>query len=501
VICVKTRIRGLSITPLWLLIYVAVASIGTSGCAAISQRPEFNPERWAPSSVGAEWNAGDSDRHQLNVESATEQFRPPAPQAPGKGYDLASLIDLALLQNPDTRGAWQAALAGSAGWALERAPFYPVVSVSSESGYDRKMDLVPKHWGTLKDWQSVNLVTLNYLLMDFGRRDAAAEAARQRLLAANFGFNREIQRIVFEVEKNFYLLGAERAALEAAYAVVRLAETDLRAVNKRHASGLATKPDVLLAEQREAKSAYELQNAELGVSDAEADLAVAVGLPVNSMPHIQTSTPSGIPASLKGSVDDLINAAMRQRPDLAAAMSSLRAKDAQVAFARASIYPILNISSYYGTHAFNYRLSNPPTPQYTALGPEYGAILTLNWDVFAGMKHLNSIRQAEHDRDQENARLRAIQIDVAGEVWRAYYAFETSIKKYHYALRLLAASQSAYDSNLRAFNNGLATIVDLLAAERDLADGKYTTIQSRAEVLIGAAAVAYAVGAIAPKQP
>ncbi|MBV8772870.1 MAG: TolC family protein, partial [Deltaproteobacteria bacterium] len=95
----------------------------------------------------------------------------------------------------------------------------------------------------------------------------------------------------------------------------------------------------------------------------------------------------------------------------------------------------------------------------------------------------------------------ATEIDVAGEVWRAYYAFETSLKKYHYGLKLLTASQSAYYSNLRGFNNGLATIVDLLSAERDLADAKYTMIQSRAEVLISAAAVAYALGAIAPKQP
>ena len=440
-----------------------------------------------------------SQEGSLNVESAVEQFGQfTQPSAGGKAYDLAGLINLALLQNPDTRGAWEAARAAAAGWAIKRAPFYPQLSIASESGYDRKIDLVPKHWGVLKNWQSVNLVTVNYVLIDFGRRDAAAESAREQLLGANFQFNHEIQTIVFEVEKNYYLLDAERAGLDAAHAVVKLAETDLRAVERRHAAGLATKPDVLLVQQREAKSAYELQNAELGVSNAEADLAIAVGLRVNSMPPIQSSATVTIPSSLKSSVDDLINQAMLQRPDLAAAVTNLRAKDAEVGLARASMYPTVDISSYYSTHAFSYRLSNPPTPQYTALGPEYGAMLTLKWDAFAGMEHVNSIEQAQDDRERERAHLRALQIDVAGQVWRAYYAFKTSLRKYSYALKLLEASQSAYDSNLRSFNYGLATIIDLLAAERDLADAKYTMIQSRAEVLISAAAVAYNVGAIAP---
>jgi len=502
VIRVKIRIWicGSSIYSLFRLGCLAVVCIGLCACSRITEQPEFDPERWAPRTARAEWSAAAFPQGSINVESALKQFKQPMPTlSGGRAYDLAALIDLALMQNPDTRAAWERARTAAAGWATKRAPFYPLVSVSSDSGYERLIDLVPKHWGTLKNWQSVDLLTVNYVLIDFGRRDAAAEAAREQLLAANFQFNREFQKTLFAVEKNYYLFDAQRAGLDAAHAVVKLADTDLRAVERRHAAGLATKPEVLLAEQREAKSVYDLQNAELGISDAEADLAVATGRRVDSMPPIQSLSTVTIPGSLKTSVDDLISQAMQQRPDLAAAVTSLRAQDAEVGLARASMYPTLNLTSYYGLHAFNYRLSNPATPQYTAMGPEYAAMLTLKWDAFAGMEHVNSIEQAQDERERERAHLRGLEIDVAGEVWRAYYAFETSVRKYRYALKLLEASQSAYDSNLRSFNYGLATIVDLLAAERDLADAKYTMIQSRADVLISAAAVAYSVGAIAPK--
>src|SRR5262249_40574410 len=154
------------------------------------RRPELNPERWAPSAAGREWNEADlGQRGALNVESAMEQFNRRTPPASGKAYDLAGLIELALLLNPETRGAWEGARAAAAGWAIKRAPFYPLVGVSSESGYERRADLVPKHWGTLKNWQSIDRLTLDYVLIDFGRRDAAAESARQLLIAANLHFN------------------------------------------------------------------------------------------------------------------------------------------------------------------------------------------------------------------------------------------------------------------------------------------------------------------------
>ena len=133
------------------------------------------------------------------------------------------------------------------------------------------------------------------------------------------------------------------------------------------------------------------------------------------------------------------------------------------------------------------------------MAPEYAATLTVKWDVFAGLEHLNAIGQAQAGRDQARAELRGQELDVASEVWRAYYAFQTSMKKYAYAEALLQASLSSYNSNYKSFGHGLVNIIDLLAAERDLAAAKYTMIQSRADVLVAAAAVGFATGAIEPQ--
>lgn len=373
--------------------------------------------------------------------------------------------------------------------------------MNSQSGYERIVDQVPNHWGTLKNWQSTNLLSLNYDLIDFGRRDAAAASAHENLLAANLSFNRSLQTVVFNVERAFYLFDASRAEIIAAQAVVRLAETDRRAVQKRHDLGLATGPDMSLARQREAQAEYDLQNVELTVRDAQADLAFALGLNPTELPHIADFDKQPLPASLGPAVDELLRRAAADRPDLASAAAQLHGKDAQIVLAHANMYPTLGVSAYYGSHSFNYGLSNPRTPYYTAMAPEYAATVTLKWDVFAGFAHVNAIGEAQARRDQVQAELQETALEVASEVWRAYYAFQTAMAKYQYADALLQASQSSYDSNYKSFRHGLVNIIDLLAAERDLATAQYTIIQSRADVLVAAASVAYATGGITAVPP
>ena len=132
------------------------------------------------------------------------------------------------------------------------------------------------------------------------------------------------------------------------------------------------------------------------------------------------------------------------------------------------------------------------------MAPEYGAGVTVKWDIFTGFSHVNSLKQAEAERDAARADLENSELDVAANVWRAYYSYRTAGRKYDYAQALLAASQSSYNSNVKSYGHGLATVIDLLSAERELAAARYTMIRSKAELLISAAAVTFATGVIPP---
>ncbi len=469
--------------------------LAITGCTQ-SERLEMNPHAWAPRSVEREWSPPSGAR--ALVGSASDVLAmssiPPADQ--GRKFKLGELIDFALARNPETRRAWESARASAANAAKARAPYYPVIAAENDSGYQRYNDLVPKHWGVMKTWQSRGLVSLNYDLIDFGRREAQAASALNQLVASNLLFNRRVQEVVFRVEQAFYELDAARANVTAAEATVKLATTDRTNAERRQRSGLATQPAVLLARQREAQAEYDLENASLSVSYAQADLAVALGVRADHSPDTEPLGDLPLPKSLSSDVEQLIDDAMRERPDLAAKVSAVRARQADVALARAAFYPTIGLTSFYGEKAFRYRLSNPPTPTYIAMGPEYGAALTLRWDLFTGFSRVNSLKQAEAERNAAGAELKIAALDIAANVWRAYFTYRTARRKYDYAEALLAASQSSYDSNLKSYGHGLATIIDLLTAERDLATARYTIIRSKAELLTAAAEITFATGAI-----
>jgi outer membrane protein TolC len=89
----------------------------------------------------------------------------------------------------------------------------------------------------------------------------------------------------------------------------------------------------------------------------------------------------------------------------------------------------------------------------------------------------------------------ALELRVIRQVWQAYTDVKTAMGKREFALALLAASQEAYAATLESYQSaGLATVLDLLAAQRDLSRARYTDIQSRADLLRASAALVHASG-------
>ncbi|MGH7932547.1 MAG: TolC family protein [Candidatus Binataceae bacterium] len=476
----------------------AIALLSLAGCARLMEQPEISPNRWAPRSVEHEWIPAPAVTKDFTLaEAAPYEAAPVSPAVQARTappYDLTGLIDIALRNNPRTRRAWEAARSAAANFGAARAPYYPLADAEAINGYMRTPFELPGAIGTIQLWQAQPVIEMAYTLFDFGRRRSAAEAAQDRLIAADFSFNRAVQDVVFSTQTAFYTLDEAAAAVTAAQQNLKLARTDFDSVDQRLNHGLATEPELLLAKQRVAQSQFDLANARLLVHDAQANLAVALGVPANREIRVDSLRDQTVPESLGDAVDKLIAQARRERPDLAADVANLRASNAQIASARAQFFPAVALSANYGESLWNYTFKGPPAVRTGQ--PQYSALLTLKWDIFTGFKRLNDVRRAEADREAASAELKSLELNAIAEVWRSYYEFRSSRSKYDYAQSLLAASQESYAANSETYRQGLSTIVELLTAERDLANARYILIQSKAELLTAYAAVAYAAGAV-----
>jgi outer membrane protein len=471
----------------------AMLAVCLQGCATFSQRPELEPDNWAPARADREWHAPPAESSQFALAKTTESNAPPAIQT-SQQYDLPQLIDVALIYNPETQRTWSAARSAAAAFGAAQAPYYPQAAFSFDNGYQRTVIQLPATYGVLKQWQADPLVVMNWTLLDFGRRRSASESAQDRLLAANFLFNRSIQDVVFRVESAFYAFDAAEGAVIAAQQNLKLAETDFDAVRQRVDLGLATEPQRLLAQEAVAQSHFDLANAQLIVHDAQAQMAIALGIPADQQIKLVGLETQAPPPLLNQSIEAFIAEARRERPDLASSAASLRASEAEIRQARAQFFPVAGLSAGYGENLWNFSFQLPRTVQIGQ--PQYSVLLTLRWDLFTGFRRLNDLRRAERDRDVARADLRSAEINTIAEMWRAYFEVRSSLSKYQFAQSLVTASEESYNANLETYRQGLSTIVELLTAGRDLANARYTLIDSKAQLLTAYAAVAYAAGAV-----
>ena len=340
----------ISQTLLPLILTVAVLS-SASGCGSLRLNPdrEIAPSRtaeraWTPPPSLQNADDGVSKLDQLRRFDETEVRR----LSVNGAYDLPTLIKLALKTNPQTRGAWYAALKANTQLGQSEASNYPNIQANADGGYLKLPIQFPGQTLVVRNEAFLPQIKVSYDLLDFGRSRASERGAREQLIAANFAFDQAIQDLIFNVEKAYYVLAAANASVSAAQANLTLARTSLDAVQQRHSVGLGIKPQVLLAKELEAQAVYDLENAHSTIHDAETGLRQAVGVAADADIQIQNDHLDTVPQDLGPDVETLMADALRRRPDLAAQSATVRAGDAAVDFARSEFYPKVQLSGNYG---------------------------------------------------------------------------------------------------------------------------------------------------------
>ena len=469
-----------------------VAVFGTlAGCVELPV-PTRTPYAAAPRSSSTPWSPPPAVTAQRPRTLAGRETR----IDPQGVYGLADLIDFAHRTNPETQRAWEEARAAAAQAARAEAAYYPTLFAMAAGGTSRVADHAPPPVGTFTvEGPGVNpRLQLNWILLDFGRRRSAVERGGQELLRANFAFNRKLQEVAFAVSRSYFGLDASRARVAAARATLESATAVEEAVAARLERGLATRPDLLLARQERARAAYEVQDALGAVNDAEAALADSLGIPPTVLMRVADLSAVPLPTELAESVEAIIDRALARRPDLASRLAALRVREADERRTRAEFWPRLSLSGSVGQAVQRYRVG-PPFGTFTMNETEYGAFLNFEWKLFDGFERENALREATSQRGAAEADLAALELRAIREVWKTYADVKTALRKHEYALALLTASEEAHASTFESYRTaGLATVLDMLAAQRDLAHARTTEIQSRAELLTTSAALTFAAG-------
>jgi len=474
----------------------SVAAEERSVDVAPAQSDRLLPERLARQvapTPTAPWRSPDLARY-TNLLTRTEG----SPIDPQKRYGLIELIDLAQHINPETRIAWNQARRAAAGVGLVESEYLPMLVFSVLGGYQHEAFPAPKNVASdgffrANFEQAFPALKLSWLLLDFGRRKGALDAAKEQLLAANLGFNRKHQEIVFNVQRAFFALATLRGKIAAAQSSVESARAVWESTEDHLQSGLATLPEVALARQQEAQAEFDLHDVLAMERDAQVALAESIGILPTVPIQITDFSALPSPAALEDSVDKVIDRAIERRPDLIAQVAALRAKEAKVREARAAYFPTLSLVSNVNTLAGRVQIthSNLPNEWFHAAEPGYGVGLFLQWNIFEGGARRRRVEAAEAERRAAEDEVTALRDKTIRQVWKAYTDVKLAVRRLEVAAALLDASDKSYQATLESYRNGIGTLIDLLAANRELSRARFVDLDAKLQLLTASAALAF----------
>jgi outer membrane protein len=407
-------------------------------------------------------------------------------------YPLAQLINLAEEHNPETRVAWEMARAQIATLGVARSELYPTVAAVALAQTNRSEVLLASQFYRQTVQAFDGELDLNYTIFDFGGRAGRIATARADLFAANFAFNDIHRKIIYKVTEAYDRLLNAAGQVEAARTSLKNAQAVQQAAEDRLNNGLATLPDVLEARSAAAQAQYDLQAA-LGIEkNTRGDLATALGTRPTNAIRVQPIDQLVIPESTGDSVDQAMDRAFEQRPDLMQQVAEVRKANASVKEARAAYYPALSISASPIAQSLYGLQQQLPWAHTADLTGELQ--LKLNWTLFDGGARKNNLAEAQANLSAAEARVHVTQDNIADEVSKAYSNLETALGQRQAAAALLTAADQSYSAALESYNDGVRNLLDVTAAQATLARARSADVLARAQVLSSLADLVFETG-------
>ena len=416
---------------------------------------------------------------------------------PKHSYTLAELIDIGERNNPSTRISWERAKQSASQLGIEKSAYFPVLAGIAAFADQRMIEPFPtaivSRGYILVEVPAIQPeITLQYLIFDFGGREARIDAASARKIAAGALFIQENQDVVFSISSGYYNLVTAQERLEAAKETLKTAQTTQDAAEDRLQNGRATLPDVLNARAQTSQAVFDLESADGSEKISRVTLAEELG--VDPSPDIKIDAQKNVPLpqSLALPIDELIARALADRPDLMAQAADIRAADAEIHCAKAEYLPKIVLSGDAAQTALW------PSADYGQLGhaneTTWSASLSIEWRIFDGGARKNNLLIAESKKREAQNQLRADRDKATREVWTGYIAFRTALRQEQAALALLDSANSSYSASLDAYKNGVRNLVDVVTAENQLALARLSSVSARSQLFLEAVQLEFVTG-------
>jgi len=279
-------------------------------------------------------------------------------------------------------------------------------------------------------------------------------------------------------------------------AIARFQEA-VQVVTARVRAGLAAQADINRMETRRQNELARMADLTGSANEARAQLAVALGLGATPVQLTETTDMLPPPPSSPEEVDQILNTAYRERPDLRAMQAQVLAAAAMVRMARSTFFPQLSLSSLmqFSNNPFNplvgARAANQSADPFANITGSLFVGGTLSLNLFDTLNSYTGLRDAqlEHRRViEENRRIgRLVEADVRAlhaRLSRLYNTREPQLRSREIARDNLDISERRYKNGDISLLDFIDSQVELLNAEINLANTAASIAQTWSELYL-----------------
>ncbi len=248
---------------------------------------------------------------------------------------LQDLIRTALKQNYDLQLATERINAARAQLAITRSSLFPQASgnASFNGGKDQASQ-------TTFDFLSL-ATDATFQLDFFGQLRRATEAARAQLMATEDAQHVVTLTLVSDVASDYFQLLQLDLELQITRDTVKAQEDSVKLTSLRLSHGVATKLDVLQAQQVLDTANASIPDLERQIGQQEDAISILLGNYPASVPRgrplaeqaLPPDVPPGLPSSL-----------LERRPDILQAEQTLIAANAEIGVAKAAFFPQISLT-------------------------------------------------------------------------------------------------------------------------------------------------------------
>jgi outer membrane protein len=327
-------------------------------------------------------------------------------------------------------------------------------------------------------------LSIGQMITDFGRTNNLIGMARLQAQAQDQATEDTRARILLATSRAYFGLLRAQAVMKVADQTVAARQLVVDQVTALAESKLKSTLDVSFAQVNLSDAKLLQVQAQNDVKAAEADLATAMGLP-GQAGFILTDEP--MPPPLPDRVNDLLQQALQDRPDL----KDLRLEQsADVRFAKAEhdlYYPSIGIV---GTAGF--------VPSgYATIPGRYGAVgVNVTIPVFNG--GLFKARQTEAELKSKAAAQNVSDLEnrVTRDVRVAYLNATTALDRLSLTQQLLQQAQLAMELSQSRYDLGLGSIVELSQAQLNVTSAQIANATAQYDYQTQRVIVDYQIGAL-----